>query len=79
MKVQKRNGKVTPNELLKQIKVLHPAAEISVTSGTSESLVQQILAGELDLAFVSLPVEARGIQTERLSQDELVSIACPRQ
>ena len=64
--------------LLKQIKALHPAAEISVTSGTSESLVQQILGGELDLAFVSLPVEARGIQTERLSQDELVAIACPR-
>lgn len=64
--------------LLKQIKALHPGAEISVTSGTSDSLVQQILGGELDLAFVSLPVEARGIQTDSLSQDELVAIACPR-
>ncbi|MEO8435997.1 MAG: LysR family transcriptional regulator [Pyrinomonadaceae bacterium] len=63
--------------LLKQIKALHPGAEISVTSGTSEALVQQILAGELDLAFVSLPVEARGIQTEKLSKDELVAIASP--
>lgn len=63
--------------LLKQIKTSHPGAEISVTSGTSESLVQQILAGELDLAFVSLPVEARGIQTEKLSKDELVAIASP--
>ena len=63
--------------LLKQIKASHPGAEISVTSGTSESLVQQILAGELDLAFVSLPVEARGIQTEKLSKDELVAIASP--
>ena len=65
-------------QLLEQLKSLHPGAEISVTSGTSDALVQQILAGELDLAFVSLPVEARGIQTEKLSQDELVAIACPR-
>jgi DNA-binding transcriptional LysR family regulator len=40
--------------------------------------VQQILAGEIDLAFVSLPVEARGINTERLSQDQLVAVASPR-
>jgi DNA-binding transcriptional LysR family regulator len=65
-------------QLLEQLKSLHPGAEVSVTSGTSDALVQQILAGELDLAFVSLPVEARGIQTEKLSQDELVAIACPR-
>jgi DNA-binding transcriptional LysR family regulator len=49
-----------------------------VASGTSEALVQQILAGELDVAFVSLPVEARGINTERLSQDQLVAVASPR-
>src|SRR4029434_7938751 len=65
-------------KILKDIRKRHPRAEISVTSGTSESLVEQILAGELDLAFVSLPVEARGIQTERLSEDQLVAIASPR-
>jgi len=65
-------------EILKQLRKQHPQAEISVVSGTSEALVQQILAGELDLAFVSLPVEARGIQTERLSEDQLVAIASPR-
>src|SRR5580765_782480 len=61
-------------ELMKQ----HPRAEIGVTSGTSEALVEQILKGELDIAFVSLPVDARGIQTERLSEDQLVAIASPR-
>src|SRR6185437_4260467 len=54
------------------------AYEISVTSGTSEVLVDQILAGEVDVAFVSLPVDVRGIKTERLSQDQLVAIASPR-
>jgi DNA-binding transcriptional LysR family regulator len=65
-------------EILKDLRKQHPRAEISVISGTSEALVEQILAGELDLAFVSLPVEARGIQTERLSDDQLVAIASPR-
>ena len=65
-------------EILQSVRKNHPRAEMTVTSGTSEALVEQILAGELDIAFVSLPVEARGIQTERLSQDELVAIASPR-
>lgn len=64
-------------KILQEVRKLHDRAEISVTSGTSEALVQQILAGELDIAFVSLPVEARGIQTERLSEDALVAIGAP--
>ena len=64
--------------ILKELRKQHPAAEISVTSGTSEVLVDQILAGEVDVAFVSLPVDVRGIKTERLSDDQLVAIASPR-
>ena len=64
--------------ILKDLRKQHPAAEIAVTSGTSEVLVDQILAGEVDVAFVSLPVDVRGIKTERLSEDQLVAIASPR-
>ena len=64
--------------VLKELRKQHPAAEIGVTSGTSEVLVDQILAGEVDIAFVSLPVDVRGIKTERLSEDQLVAIASPR-
>ena len=64
--------------VLKELRKQHPAAEISVMSGTSEVLVDQILAGEVDIAFVSLPVDVRGIKTERLSEDQLVAIASPR-
>jgi DNA-binding transcriptional LysR family regulator len=64
--------------LLKDVRRRYPNADISVTSGTSESLVQQILAAEIDIAFVSLPVEARGIYTEQLNEDQLVAIASPR-
>lgn len=64
--------------ILEELRKQHPGAEIAVTSGTSEVLVDQILAGEVDIAFVSLPVDVRGIKTERLSQDQLVAIASPR-
>ena len=64
--------------LLKELRAHHPHADISVSSGTSEALVNQLLAGELDLAFVSLPVEARNIETELLVSDQLVAIASPR-
>jgi DNA-binding transcriptional LysR family regulator len=65
-------------KILKELRKQHPAAEIAVISGTSETLVDQILSGELDIAFVSLPVDVRGIQTERLRDDQLVAIASPR-
>jgi DNA-binding transcriptional LysR family regulator len=64
--------------ILKEVRKKYPNADISVTSGTSDSLVQQILAAEIDIAFVSLPVTARGIHTERLNEDQLVAIASPR-
>ncbi|MDT4895326.1 MAG: hypothetical protein QOH25_403 [Acidobacteriota bacterium] len=65
-------------QILKELRERHPRAEVTIVSGTSDALVRQILAGELDMAFVSLPVEARGIQTEGLSRDELVAIVSPR-
>jgi DNA-binding transcriptional LysR family regulator len=64
--------------ILADLRDQHPGAEIAVTSGTSEVLVDQILAGEIDIAFVSLPVDVRGIKTERLSEDQLVAIASPQ-
>ncbi|MGH9899005.1 MAG: LysR family transcriptional regulator substrate-binding protein, partial [Pyrinomonadaceae bacterium] len=63
--------------LLKALRKEHPQADISVVSGTSDSLVNSMLAGELDMAFVSLPVEASGITTDVLSRDELVAIVSP--
>ncbi|MCA1633817.1 MAG: LysR family transcriptional regulator [Acidobacteria bacterium] len=64
--------------ILKRLRKLYPEAEISVTSGTSEGLVKRLLSGEIEMAFVSLPVEARNIETEVLRRDQLVAIAGPR-
>ncbi len=65
-------------QILRELRARHPQMEMSVSSGTSEALVKQILAGDLDLAFVSLPVAAHGIQTELLLEDELIAIAHPQ-
>jgi DNA-binding transcriptional LysR family regulator len=55
----------------------YPKADVSVFSGTSEALEQKILSGELDVAFVSLPIESQNIQSELLISDEIVAIAHP--
>ncbi|MEP6717662.1 MAG: LysR family transcriptional regulator [bacterium] len=65
-------------KLLQEVRRQNAGANVTLVSGTSDALVRQVLDGELDVAFVSLPVEARGIHTERLSQDQLVAIASPR-
>jgi DNA-binding transcriptional LysR family regulator len=65
-------------QILKRLRKSHPNADVSVSSGTSEGLVRKILAGEIDTAFVSLPVQARNVETELLSRDQLVAIASPR-
>jgi len=64
--------------ILQRLKEKFPNAEITVTSGTSAALVEKILHGELDVAFVSLPVESVNIQTELLFSDEIVAIANPK-
>ena len=65
-------------QILKRLRKAHSQAEVSVVSGTSDELVGKILAGEIDAAFVSLPVQARNVETELLSSDQLVAIASPR-
>ncbi len=55
----------------------YPNAELSVTSGTTEKLVDKIQHGEIDISFVSLPIEEPNIQTELLYSDEVVALAHP--
>jgi DNA-binding transcriptional LysR family regulator len=81
LRVGSASGMVSSDSLpliLKRLRKSHPNADVSVASGTSEELVKKILGGEIDTAFVSLPVEARNVETELLSRDQLVAIASPR-
>jgi LysR family transcriptional regulator, low CO2-responsive transcriptional regulator len=63
--------------ILQQLKNKFPNAEISVTSGTSQTLVEKIMHGEVDIAFVSLPVEGSHVSIDHLFSDEIVAIAHP--
>jgi len=65
-------------DILQQLKEKFPNAEVTVVSGTSLALVEKISHGEIDAAFVSLPVESTNIQTELLFSDEIVAIVHPQ-
>lgn len=65
--------------ILQKLKAKYPKAEITVSSGTSQTLGDKILHGQIDIAFVSLPVENTNLQTELLFSDEIVAIAHPDQ
>jgi DNA-binding transcriptional LysR family regulator len=63
--------------ILQQLKGRYPNAELSVSAGTSQTLVEKIMHGDLDIAFVSLPVDDASITTERLFSDQIVAIGHP--
>jgi DNA-binding transcriptional LysR family regulator len=64
--------------ILEKLKKSFPNAEIKVSSGTSQVLVEKIQHGDLDIAFVSLPVQTSSVQTDLLFSDEIVAIASPK-
>lgn len=63
--------------IMQRLRGKFPNAELSVSSGTSQTLVEKIMHGEIDTAFVSLPVENSSITTDLLFSDEIVAIAHP--
>ena len=64
--------------ILEKLKGKFPKAEITVISGTSQILVDKIQHGDIDIAFISLPVETSSVQTDLLFSDEIVAIAHPK-
>jgi LysR family transcriptional regulator, cyn operon transcriptional activator len=65
-------------EILSEIKRRHTLLDLSVVGGTSEWIIEQILANRMDAGVVSLPVEASDITTEMLKSDKLVAVVSPR-
>lgn len=63
--------------ILRKLKEKFPNSELTVSSGTSQRLVDKMMHGELDTAFVSLPVDNANITTESIFSDEIVAIAHP--
>lgn len=80
LRIGTASGTFAMNQLpsiILQLQKSRPYADVTVHSGTSHELVERILNGEVDTAFVSLPVENLNITTETLFTDELVAIAHP--
>jgi DNA-binding transcriptional LysR family regulator len=69
LRIGSASGTFAMNQLpsiMHALKESFPNAELTVASGTSERLVDKIMHGEVDLAFVSLPVDNLNITTESL-------------
>ena len=64
--------------ILQNMKERFPNSSLTVSSGTSQTLVEKILHGEVDIAFVSLPVDNTHITTDLLFSDEIVAIGHPK-
>ncbi len=64
-------------KILEHLKKKFPNGEITVSSGTSLVLVEKIMHNEIDVAFVSLPVDNSNILTEMLFSDVMVAISHP--
>ncbi len=64
-------------QILQGLREKFPNSELAVSAGTSQTLVDKIMHGEIDIAFVSLPVENSSITTDLLFSDEIVAIAHP--
>lgn len=64
--------------ILQGLREKFPNSELNVSAGTSQTLVDKIMHGEIDIAFVSLPVENSSITTDLLFSDEIVAIAHPK-
>ncbi len=81
LRIGSASGTFAMNQLPKIMSGLRekfPHAELTVSAGTSEKLVDKMMHGEIDTAFVSLPVDNLNVSTESLFSDEIVAIAHPK-
>ncbi|MEP7213192.1 MAG: LysR family transcriptional regulator [Acidobacteriota bacterium] len=64
--------------IMKQLKEKFPNSELTVSAGTSHALIERMMHGEIDTAFISLPVDNTNVTCESLFSDEIVAIAHPK-
>ena len=64
--------------ILQKLIEKYPNSTLTVASGTSQKLVDRMMHGEIDIAFVSLPVDNANITAESIFSDEIVAIAHPK-
>jgi DNA-binding transcriptional LysR family regulator len=60
--------------VLRKLRDAHPNIEIVVTTGTTHSISDALLANEIDIGFTALPVEAKDLETVPVRSDPMVAI-----
>ncbi|MFI5919275.1 LysR family transcriptional regulator [Streptomyces anulatus] len=65
--------------VLKDFHRRHPKARVSLSVGASEDLVEQVRKGEIEVAFLGIPVSARprGVQARELARERLIAVVSP--
>src|SRR5215218_7616035 len=81
LRIGSASGTFAMNQLpgiMRCLKEKFPNSELTVSAGTSHTLVERMMHGEIDTAFISLPVDNTNVTTESLFSDEIVAIAHPK-
>jgi DNA-binding transcriptional LysR family regulator len=60
--------------VLRNLRDAYPDIEISVTTGTTHSISEALLANEIDIGFTALPVEADDLDAAPVRADPMVAI-----
>lgn len=61
-------------KLFARLKERHPQVQLTVADGTNTTLEPQLLAGQLDLAVVTMPVQAEELSASPLFEEDLVLV-----
>ena len=62
-------------QLLTAVRAAHPRVQVIILEANTTSLVPQLVAGQIDLAVVNLPVDDPEIEATVLFEEELVLLA----
>jgi DNA-binding transcriptional LysR family regulator len=62
---------------LRRFRARHPQSELVVVTGNAPEIARAVVANELDVGIVSLPVRERELAVTALYRDELVAIGPP--
>ncbi|MFD4113083.1 LysR family transcriptional regulator [Streptomyces niveus] len=65
--------------VLREFHQRHPKARISLTVGASDELAEQVRQGDIEVAFLGIPVTARprGVMARKLAEERLVAVVSP--
>jgi DNA-binding transcriptional LysR family regulator len=64
-------------DLLKEFRRRHPGVEVKLTTGSTPQLIERLRAGALDVALLTLPLEAADLMQERVMREELLLVTHP--